>query len=86
MLKPPLTRLRAGSEGVEKFPEKSMAPPTVARSGKEMLPRAELLAIRSPPPTVFKRGMEMLVNFALATKDKEPEVTEVKLGAEMPVK
>lgn len=36
---------------VLKFPEKSMAPPTNDRAGKEMASRAELLAIWLAPPT-----------------------------------
>jgi len=88
MLKPPLTLTRAGKLGVVKFPEKSMAPPTVVKAGKLMEPRAVLLAIWSAPPTVLRRGIEMLANLALATKAKEPwpvavEPTEVKLGAAM---
>lgn len=63
-----------------KFPEKSMAPPTVLRAGKEIASRAELLAIKSPPPMVFNSGMEMLAKSGLATNAKDPEVTEVKLG------
>jgi len=43
-LKPPLTLVSAGKSGVEKFPEKSMAPPTVLNAGKLILPRLVLLA------------------------------------------
>jgi len=90
MLKPPLTLVRAGSSGVEKFPEKSMAPPTVVKAGKLMPVRAVLLAIWSAPPTVLRRGMEMLASLPLATKAKDPAPvavlpTEVKLGAAMSV-
>lgn len=80
MLKPPLTSLRAGRSGVVKFPEKSIAPPTVARTGNEIASRAELLAINAPPPTLLSRGMEMLAKSELATKANVPPV-EVKFGA-----
>jgi len=90
MLKPPLTLVRAGSDGVEKFPEKSIAPPTTDKDGKLMESRSVLLAIWSAPPTDFKRGMEMLASLPLATKANEPWPvavlpTEVKLGAAMSV-
>jgi len=71
-LKPPLTLTRAGKDGVEKFPEKSMAPPTVVKSGKAMESRSVLLAIWKAPPTVLRSGIEMLASFPLATKANEP--------------
>lgn len=85
-MKPPLTLVRAGSSGVEKFPEKSMAPPTIDNAGKAMPSRAVLLATWLAPPTVASRGMEMLASLPLATKANEPWPvavlpTEVKLGA-----
>jgi len=67
-LKPPLTLLRAGSNGVEKLPEKSIAPPTVVKAGKSIPVRAVLLAIWKAPPTVARSGMDMLASLALATK------------------
>jgi len=45
MLKLPLTMVRAGRSGVVKFPEKSIAPPTVDRAPKLTPPKAVLLAI-----------------------------------------
>ena len=57
---------------VEKFPEKSMAPPTFAREGRLMPVRAELLAIWAAPATFFKRGREMLASLELATKAMPP--------------
>lgn len=87
-LKPPLTLLRAGSSGVEKFPEKSIAPPTVANAGKLIAWRSVLLAIWSAPPTLLSRGIEMLARLPLASIAKPPWPvaklpTEVKLGALM---
>jgi hypothetical protein len=62
ILKPPETRVREGKRGVEKFPEKSMAPPTVERDGRSIPARAELLAIWTAPATVLRRGREMLAS------------------------
>lgn len=76
---------------VVKLPEKSIAPPTNAKSGKEMPPRAELLAIWHAPPVDFNRGIEMLASLELATNAKLPSrepvlPTLVKFGALMDVK
>lgn len=73
---------------VEKFPEKSMAPPTVANLGKLIAWRAVLFAIWSAPPTLLSRGMEILARLPLASMAKEPWPvavlpTVVKLGAIM---
>jgi len=73
---------------VVKFPEKSMAPPTLVRAGKLMAVRSVLLAIWLAPPTVFNRGMEMFVRRLLATNAKLPSPvakspTVVKFGALM---
>lgn len=73
-----------------KFPEKSMAPPTVERAGNSKEDKAELLATWLAPATVERRGKEMLARSALATKAIPPpappsdlDPTVVRLGAEM---
>jgi len=76
MLKLPLTMVSAGRAGVVKFPEKSMAPPTVDRALKLMPDKAVLLAIWSAPPTEERAGMEMFVNAALATNARLPVPSE----------
>lgn len=87
-LKPPLTLLRAGRSGVVKFPEKSIAPPILANTGKLIAWRSVLLAIWAAPPTLLSRGMERLARLPLASIAKPPRPvaklpTEVKLGAIM---
>ena len=57
---------------VEKFPEKSMAPPTVERDGRSIPVRAELLAIWTAPATLLRRGREMLASLELATNATPP--------------
>lgn len=69
-----------------KFPEKSMAPPTVFKAGNEISSSMVLLAIWLAPPTLVRDGKEMLESFPFSTNAKEPEPvaklpTEVKLGA-----
>jgi len=68
-----------------------MAPPTYCKSGKLMAWRAVLLAIWFAPPTETRIGIEMLARAVLSTNAKLPEPvafepTEVKLGADRPLK
>lgn len=76
---------------VEKFPVKSMAPPTVDSVSNEIASNAVLLAIWKAPPTDFRPGMVMLARFGFATKAKLPVLlplfpTLVKFGALTDVK
>ncbi len=69
-----------------KFPEKSIAPPTVDSSGKLIAESSVLLAIWSAPPTLVRRGREILASLSLETNANEPDPvallpTDVKLGA-----
>ncbi len=59
-----------------KFPEKSIAPPTVDRAGKLIPSKPVLLAIWTAPPTEERDGMEMLVKAALATNARLPVPSE----------
>jgi len=91
MLEPPETTVRPARSTEEKFPVKSMAPPTVESLENEMESRAELLAIWAAPPTERRPGMEMLARVGLATKAKLPVLppilpTVVKFGAATDVK
>jgi len=90
MFMAPATSSSFGKEGVEKFPDRSTAPPTVANTGKLRLWRAELLATCKPPATDTSSGMVMFVNFGFPTNDKLPNLfalspTAVKFGAEKEV-
>jgi len=91
MLEPPETTVRPLRETDEKFPVKSMAPPTVVSVSKAIPSKAVLLAIWKAPPTVFRPGMVMLVRLGFATKAKLPVLppvfpTLVKFGALTDVK
>lgn len=48
--------------------------------------RPVLLAIRRPPPMEVMAGREMLVRAAFPTKDRSPDLVEVRLGAANEVK
>jgi len=76
MLKLPLTMVSAGREGVVKFPEKSMAPPTVDRALKLMPFKAVLLATWFAPPTEERTGKEMFFKLMLATNARLPVPSE----------
>jgi len=76
---------------VEKFPERSMAPPTCLRDFIVTSWRAELLATWKAPPTVVTAGKEMLLSLLFPTNAKLPWLvakfpTLVKLGATYSVK
>ena len=70
---------------MEKFPEKSMAPPTFSSTGKLISVRAELFAIKLAPPMLVNKGRVTFSKLGLATKARE-EPTEVKFGAWREVK
>src|SRR4051794_20802677 len=73
---------------LEKFPERSTAPPTVSNTGKLRSSRIVLFAIWIPPPTSVKPGVVMFFKSLFPTYDKLPTrvsllPTVFKLGAEI---
>lgn len=65
-----------------KFPNISVAPPTVVRAGKLMEVKRVLFWTWRPPVMVLREAIVTLVNWVLVLMAKVPP-TEVKFGALM---